>query len=354
MEEDLSATLIPTRLSEYLVSRRLIPRRALVDGDLTLESMPGRNYNLRVTGRSCPSLLVKQSGESFEALSAEAKAYRALQDSPAARYLPRLRSFDRKRRILVLDLVERAQMMRALTPYRRFRRSVGMSLGRALAAVHCSRVSGPMRSVAPPWVLSISRPPIDILREISEANLRMIRLVQESASLCRGLDQLALSWRNTAFIHNDVRWENCLLIGDGARLKLVDWELAGIGDPDWDIGSVFSELLADWIYSMEFEPGLNTEQLAATARSPLGSMRPLLNAFWRAYVDARKLGPEAARESATRACQFAAVRLIACAYERQQKSSELTGNTVCLLQLSANILADPDYARSELLHLRSM
>jgi hypothetical protein len=350
--------LTPRQLAIHLVREGLFSDEALVDGDLTIEVMPGRNYNHRITRRRGPNLLVKQSRDSSGALAAEAAMYRVLQrryGKDVAWYLPQLRLFDRRRRLLLLNLIVGSHTVAAhVAHHGRIGDHLADSLGRAVGALHRSGTRGKIRSTGIPWVLSLAHPPIELLREISSANLQMIRLLQESEAMCRGLDELAASWREYCWIHNDLRWENCLVSKSGRAgpgLKLIDWELAGTGDPDWDIGAVFSSFLAAWIFSMRFVTGLTPEALAKSARHPLARFRPAIGTFWRAYVTSRGMSATAARESSVRAMRFAAARLVQFAFERQQDSSFVTGNVVCLIQMCANVMVRPELACSELLGL---
>lgn len=77
---------------------------------------------------------------------------------------------------------------------------------------------------------------------------------------------LAASWRAGVPIHGDVKWEH--VRRDGA---LIDWELAGVGDPAWDLASLLHELCIG-----EVPPPVLGQVLATYARH-VG--RPLHRAF---------------------------------------------------------------------------
>ena len=55
-------------------------------------------------------------------------------------------------------------------------------------------------------------------------------------------------WRTQTLIHGDLKWDNALLCSQAEReqaagVLLIDWELGGWGDPDWDVACVVQELL---------------------------------------------------------------------------------------------------------------
>jgi thiamine kinase-like enzyme len=65
-----------------------------------------------------------------------------------------------------------------------------------------------------------------------------------SRSVAALLGDLRASWSSRAVIHGDVKFDNVLVGaadgragGDGpaARVWLIDWELAGLGEPGWDL-----------------------------------------------------------------------------------------------------------------------
>ena len=330
--------MTPRELVLDLVAKGLLTQEAAV-GRLTVTPMIGRNDNQSIELAGGRALLAKQAAGSSSALANEARVYDLLRapERGFAAYVPVARAFDSRRRLLVLDLIRHARTVGT-------GRSVAAVLGRALARLHTIDVSRRrLRAVDRPWVLSLDCLPLERLRRISSANLQMTRMIQESRSLCRAVAGLAASWTAGSLIHNDLRWENCLL-SRGGKLKLVDWELAGRGDPAWDVGTVFSNFLARWLFSMTFDRGASPA-LRRTARQPLAPMHEAMRRFWRAYTES------GANVSLIRVTRFAAARLIQTAFEMQRLSTDVTGNVVSLLQVSENMMCRPDAAASALLGL---
>ncbi len=330
--------MTPRELVLDLVRMGLLTEEATV-GHLTVTPMGGRNDNHAIELAGGRALLAKKAGGSSSALANEARVYDFLRarETGFAAYVPVARAFDSSRRLLVLDLIRDARTAGV-------DRQVAAMLGRALARLHRIDVSRRrMQAVDPPWVLSLDCLPLERLRRISSANLQMTRMIQESRPLCRGFSELAASWTTSALIHNDLRWENCLL-SRRRKLELIDWELAGRGDPAWDVGTIFSNFLARWLFSMTFDRGASPG-LRRTAHEPLAPMHAAIRRFWRAYT------ASGGHVSLIRATRFAGVRLIQTAFERQRLDTEITGNAVCLLQVSENMMRRPGSAASTLLGL---
>jgi aminoglycoside phosphotransferase (APT) family kinase protein len=187
------------------------------------------------------------------------------------------------------------------------------------------------------------------------ANLQLIRVVQQFPAFGALLDELWAEWRPLRLVHYDLKWDNLLVVRSGRRarprLKIVDWELAGLGDPCWDAGAVFGEYLRCWAGSIpangEGQPGT----LLALARYPLARMQPAICSFWRAYTAALGLDPPTATVWLCRAVRFAAGRLTQTAFEEGQDQPWLTTHALLLLQLAFNILQRPDEAATKLLGL---
>jgi aminoglycoside phosphotransferase (APT) family kinase protein len=65
--------------------------------------------------------------------------------------------------------------------------------------------------------------------------------LSERADLMALVEEAGNAWSARAPIHGDVKWDNVLARREpsGAwRLWLIDWELAGWGDPGWDVAGL--------------------------------------------------------------------------------------------------------------------
>jgi aminoglycoside phosphotransferase (APT) family kinase protein len=132
-------------------------------------------------------------------------------------------------------------------------------------------------------------------------------------------------------------------------LIVVDWELAGPGDPDWDAGSMFGDYLNTWLQSIPMGGTDPFDTLLEHARYPLRIMQPAMRAFWEAYIRTRGFDLGTARARLVRATRYAAARLVQSAFEQSQVSAELGSGAVAAIQLSVNILQRPREAQVHLL-----
>jgi hypothetical protein len=340
----------------------------LVLGDFSIQDTSFRNDNYKLTSTAGPSYLLKHAiaPDKVATLRNEAAVYALLNAGPAASevapFLPPFHSFDEADNMLVLGLLPEA---RTLSEHYRltgaFPISHARAMARALAALH-SLDPDPWRTLpisasregAPHWALGIHRPTLDDLHHASLANLETMRVVQRFPEFVRLLNDLQSGWRATHPTHADVKWLNVLLCAAAgstrsSRIKLVDWELARVGDPCWDTGSVFGEYLTFWLLSIPVTGDAPPDRFLNLARYPLERMRPAMRAFWLEYIRRMDLSAAGADEWLLRSTRYAASRLLQTAYEQGHAANRLTGNIVCLLQLAFNILQRPEEAAFSLL-----
>jgi hypothetical protein len=153
-----------------------------------------------------------------------------------------------------------------------------------------------------------------------------------------------------------MRWENCLITvaGDRPAFKLVDWELADIGDACWDVGAILQTYLSVWVMSA---PAAGHEVTPAPAQEApesysLEALQPSLRAFWAGYSGALRVSLDEASALLERCVRYAAARMIQSAYEYVQFSPRVSAGALRMVQVSSEILRDASKASRELFGLR--
>lgn len=362
-------TLTPQEMGPYLLRRGLTSPATIVDSDLEIIDTSRRNCNMVVATEHGPSYLLKQGldDRTRATVGHEATVYRFLgglpNSAPLARFLPRCHDYDHDNGVLVLELLPKAMSLREHT-LRRRRCSLRLAreLGKALAALHACDTA-PLRADSGsfqgdrPWVLTINRPAIDAIRQASNAGIQLFTVVQRFPALGETLEDLRRTWQPAALIHGDLRWENCLIHsrrpGDRTDVKLIDFEFADLGEPGWDIGSVFAEYLTCWLRSVPVTGQFPPDRFLALASFPLARVQPAVRAFWQAYVRQAGLAPAAAATLMLRATRFCGARLFQAAFEHVSGSIELDAYAVVLMQLGQNVLERPADASLHVLGLPS-
>lgn len=356
----------------YLIERGLITRQAVIDGDFEITSTPRRNRNVRVTSRASGDYLIKQPDDPLHpqayTLRHEAMFYAFCQQEPrvaAVRALiPRAISTDLDQALVILELLRNSCTLWKYYEKRtanNFPIDTAAAVGAALGIVHQTFLRPGLlddRRLAflprmTPWVLMVHRPGPDILSAIGQANYQILQILQTQPGLARQLDELRKLWQPQTVIHGDIKLDNMLALQpdlDIARgspeVRIVDWELVQFGDPAWDLASAFHDFIVWWISTMSFEGSLDT--IVQSARFPLPSLQPGIRALWGGYRDVREFAPADAQAMLMRAIRFSGARLIQSAYEMAVNLQSLPAASVLMLQVGANIFADPDNAREHL------
>jgi aminoglycoside phosphotransferase (APT) family kinase protein len=336
-------------VARYLVEAGLLSARSIVDGDLVVRDASRRNQNFLVERRRGASYVVKQGNGPGgpAAIAREAAVYEELGRHDELRSLaPAMCRHDTDTATIVLEYLPGSHDVRSQGASAAFAADLAAAVGRALAILHSASpaVAG-AKAAHPPGILSIHEPGVGQLRELSGAAIALVEIVQRTPGFSSLLDQVAGEWQVTTFIHGDLRWDNVVVVpaggADDARVLFVDWELARIGDPAWDVGTLFAQYLSDWLVSIPITGRTPPARLPALARRPLESMQPAMEALWRGYAAGSDLRSGKAEEVLRRAVLFAGACLVQTAFEMAQEDAVLSALPALHLQLALNSLRRP-------------
>jgi aminoglycoside phosphotransferase (APT) family kinase protein len=357
-----------------LVDRGLIPASWIIDGELTIRAAARRNRHLTVEGPDGIGLFLKQPDDpavgGHGTLRREAEFHRFCREeaalAPVARIIPRLIDTLGSDTILVFEWIAGADSLQSRMESPEGREpsvEVARALGRALGTVHrvlgsrdwsrAPRLAGIPRSL--PWVMRLHRPWPGMLADASPAHLEMLRILQGQKGFGERIEQLCVGWRPSTVIHGDTRFDNVLIRAsptaeerDAVALWIADWELIQIGDPGWDLAGALQDFLGIWVDSMRLSDELSAEATIAGAGVPLAAVRRAARAMWSGYRQEAGLDPAAADDLLTRAVALSAIRLIQSTFEVTVGAGRLEGRPVLLLQIGANLLAEPERGQIQL------
>ena len=356
-------------LPHYLLAKGLIDQQSLVEGDFAIAEAGRRNRNFKVLRRKSPGLFVKQikttEAQAIYTIKREADFYRAVHGD--AKYaairglVPKFVDYDARRHAVTLGLADgtesmQERQMREST----YREDTARVLGRALALVHsqgAAMMSDPStRSLFTcqlPWPLTFDQTGYQMIEGFGQIGRALAAGIRQFPTLQPLLSALRAEWRYDSLIHNDMKWDNCLLKmqAEGAEpeLTIVDWELADIGDGAWDVATIFKE------YVMAMLLNASSREMAAAQKYPappaitLDTLRPSVRAFWEAYVSGRGISGIEAHITLLRAIRLTAGRMIVAVLEYLGGTTELGafGNT--MLQTSVAVIEAPQVAMVQLL-----
>lgn len=358
--------ITPTTLIHYLIERGLITAESAVDGDLMVVEATSRHRNYKVIRRRAPGYFVKQVQQNdprtVSFLQREATCYWLAQNeeqfAPLAPVVPKFHGYDPQRWILIIALLEGENLVAFHQRLRQFPIDTAATVGEMLATYHRgvnpAPQSGAEEGVFPhavPWILSAHRMQGSPLQAIQGGSSQVLEIVRQYGDFHQVLDALREGWQQDTFVHGDLKWENCIFYSeDGERgLKIVDWETADVGDAGWDVGAIFQSYLTFWIMSIPMQNQMPLAQALDEAPFPVEAMQPAIGAFWNRYRATAGLVRQAERALLRRSVQYAAARMLQTAFEYMTYSPQITANALAQLQVSLNILHEPDTAAGELL-----
>lgn len=349
-------------LAGYLLYRSLLPTATLVDSlGFTAEDRTRRNRSFLVRPGDGTDLLVKQAGNRFDAdavdtLTTEAELLRTVATDPHFATLrwfsPRFVDFDDDHAVLVTELVSPAT---SLTKFHvnagtvTFDDDAAATCGRILATFHERMTTGLARGYLPPLP---ERPPfalglLDMARAAATGNpviAHVVTLAEASGVYDRADEACALWAARRDVVHCDVRWDNMLLTsgaapGGNMNLRLIDWELAAIGDAAWDVACYLGEYVRLWATTA----GVLTDDPSGEPRAAfdLADTHASVATFLATYRTRRRLGPRAWADTLGRVATYLPFVLALAAYEASQRTNEVPLNARLGLRLAGEAAADP-------------
>jgi aminoglycoside phosphotransferase (APT) family kinase protein len=343
-------------IAHYLLSLGLVKPRAVVDEELTVVDMSRRNCVFVATTRAGPTHVVKQAGpRSALTLDHEASVLRAVGNFPAlANCVPVVVHHEPQAALLVLRSAPDARSW-SEHHVARFPRAAAHALGQTLAALHAmppDAADDLPRGLERMWALSLPEPMHEFVLDLSAAAHDVVARLQASRALCERLREVRETTSDGAFVHGDLRWDNCLAVAaPGSRRRtrvlLIDWELAGRGAAAYDVGTVLAEYLRVWVGSIPIIEPSDPGRLVSQAKHPLSRMQPAMAAFWSGYRRASPRPPPLRR-----VIELGAVQLLQTAVERAEGQAAVSAHVVTLVQLADNMLRQPEGAAMNLMGLR--
>ena len=339
-------------IHHYLIDKGYLPAEALINGEYLIKSQNSRNAIFSISGSASSNLFVKQlkstEPQNIYLMQKEATALHLIFSSALYKqtktYSPNYFGYDPQQHILVLENIEGSRNLHEhIMGNRQFNEEHAAQMARILASFHfdISTKIADNRSLQffrkeIPWMLNLSNlPNID-----SNFNLNPVpKFIKQHAGLTYLIDELRYSWQATSLIHGDIKWMNFLL-KPNEEMMLIDWEIADIGDPLWDVAGVLQSYLIVWAYS--FVNQLNAYQkLPGQEFIDPKNMQPSIRRFWESYSEHMKLTGKEKKEALEKAIKYTAVRMLQTAFEAHNMDRKLSPNSIRLIQLSENILKSP-------------
>lgn len=303
-------SLSPAELPRHLLAHGLLTSRDVVERGVLVTERSRSHSVLVVAVGDGDGLVVKQAapehGGDPARLCREADLYAAAATRPGLRaVIPRCPHASPGRLVLEYTpgetLLEHHHRPGPCDP------AVSRALGAALGSAHRALADDPPNGFAGPlpWVLDALEAGGDASFAWEDARIAAaLQAVPEPVRVHEALAEARARWRVEHVIHGDLKWDNVLLADPVApTVRIIDWELATVGDPAWDLAGALQEYSALGV---------------ARGEDPVGH-GDAVAALWAGYLDAA--GPAVADVAGlvARSERFAGARLLqtACEVARQ-------------------------------------
>ena len=268
----------PGRLLAGLVARGLLAPSAALDHVVTLEDRSRSNPVSVLSVDGAPLLVAKQRGlqvDGVDPLAAEGAAYAWLAGAGLEGLAPGLLASPEEDGLLVIEALSPVlNLQELLISGASGTAAAFRGLGAALGRLHRAPIGGTSLELRRPWVLDIAAAGLPAVVGATAVVAATRERLLASPAVSRTLDQLRASWTGRSVIHGDVKFDNVLVeVLDGLnrdpRIWLIDWELAGLGVPAWDLAGVVE--------------GTLTAQLMTLGRTDAGAVAALVAPALRAH-----------------------------------------------------------------------
>jgi hypothetical protein len=295
-------------------------------------------------------LFLKQDpAERSTLLEREAAVLAALSEG-GLELAPRLIHFDSEQRLLITESMDGyVPLDRGLRSRLLAEPAAATASALALARLHehAPEIRGGVRPSLPfPLAASAPLTPEDIAA-LPEGYAQFAVALRQSRD---AVDQLASRWRPGRFIHGDFKVDN-LLFRMEPRLKrqppivIVDWEMAGDGDPLWDIGSFIGSVLLAWMQVL----APSAASAEALVSRDANQIRRQIGYFLLTY---RHMAPgifDAAGSFAVMALQYAGIFMLHRVAVGLEIAGQLDAGASLLLAFGGSLLNHPERAAEALL-----
>ncbi|MDO7847322.1 aminoglycoside phosphotransferase family protein [Hymenobacter sp. M29] len=355
-----------------LLALGLLTPEDLLTGDVEITTINRRNRNLRITRRTGANYLVKQAavptGEAARTLLTEARLYAYCFQPARARqfaaFMPEVVRAAPDENMLVIRLFEDAVPLWKYHQQRgiaHFPLATAAEVGRLLRRFHelgraeASRADPALDFLRTerPFVFDLPEPAVKMMSYLTPGAYHVMQEVQGNPALVAALRQLKSEWQLNSLIHGDIKMDNFLVLDPEAaheegstQVRLIDWEMAQLGDVAWDVAGLFQDFIFWWVASMPLDDEAIANP-AARAAFPLAAMQAGVRACWHGYCQ----HDPATEALLPKIINYAACRLLQSAYELSCRYNYIPRPAKFLLWIVGNLLREPTRGARELLGL---
>lgn len=348
-------------LCHYLLDRNLIDRHTVMSGDFSTVSEPTRNNIFKVLSRTGRNLFIKQvsnfNAHALSILKREAKAYHFISSNPEyaelAALIPTFIDYDKDRHVLVVGYLpdhtsvhEYYFSQQRVIPEFTAKQAEIMTLFHFPVPAHADTSAFPRLL---PWIMLINDNGPHYFQPNSNNDL--VGMIRGNNELMEMLTALKSEWQQTSLIHGDIKWTNFITpktATDASQVKLVDWEIADIGDPWWDVAGFLQSFLSTWLFGFDNLKPAEHKLLDSMHAFDIEQVKPAAAYFWKTYIQRMNIPAAEEQAALVKTMKYTAARMLQTSIEGIVQTPQVFPNNVRIVQVAFNILKSPEMAAQEL------
>lgn len=365
--EDKDDFISKDNVVEYLLGKGLINNKSIVDGNIQIFDISRKNRNIKISLKIGHSFFLKQANpydrNNGTSIKRESLLYAMMQNEnefkSLANFAPRIHDYDGEKNIMITEFVQGHSWNQYILRQTKMNieKDLVVALGRMISTFHNAfeKIMANEKLRFLPKMFSFPNlmihPGPEVFTDLSPANLELLKLIQKDPKAFAVLEELFAHWASETLIHGDIKFDNIIINTNRKTNKsiITDWESANIGDPAWDIGSIFQEFIRSWLYSLPLTGTETAQELLNLSKESFQNMQSTMRYFWNEYTENIHKNTKFTNDLLIKSTKYCAARLIQSAYEMLHSQSQLNNISVYMVQIALNILVDVNNATIHLL-----
>jgi thiamine kinase-like enzyme len=358
-------------IAHYLIDKGFLSYQMIVKNSFSVRLASSRNLGYIVNENYFVKQVQMFESEKIETLRREASCYWLANNEQEYetlnKFLPKFYDYDTFNHILILEYLKNyINLHEFYYSSKIFPLTVAKQTAEILASYHTNiyknaqqgKSMSLFRKTIPSPFLTFGKQ-MAFIKPRNKVEEEMQNLIYQHENFTDLIDKVKNEWEAKSLIHGDIKPTNFLINLDcietnNFQLRLIDWEIADMGDPIWDVAAVMQSYLLMWLYGEPFE-GMTDEEkdLAALRGFSLEQLQPSIGLFWEVYCQLMEFTSKESKELLIKTTRFCAIKLLHTCYESSIYAPNLSAQTVRMLQLSLNMLNTPEEAIETLFEIKN-
>lgn len=174
--------------------------------------------------------------------------------------------------------------------------------------------------------------------------IELIEILQNQDEFA-SLHKFQASQNPRCLIHGDIKFDNILIkkFKDNPSRKMIfiDWELCGLGDPEYDVATIIANFLLFWINSVKLQNSKELIDWQSHAMVSFTHLKEIISTFWSSYFYRQNRCTSDLIVDKMRSIEYVGVVLIQYVYSKILAGCRLSSNDVLCLIMTKSFLAKP-------------